>query len=87
MAEFDEQAPTADAAKTGETSSVNEQAGEASNPAGFEPAPHTESQPAAPEAGDATKPSSPAPDAATAEEPTAESNPATDQATASAASA
>ena len=88
LAEFDEQAPSTDVAKTGETSTVNVEAGEASNPAGSESAPQTESQPAAPEASDVAKPASPAPTAATTEEPTATTEviPATDPATATAAS-
>ena len=86
MAEFDEQAPSIDAAKTSETSTVNAKAGKASNLAGSESAPHTESKPAAPEASDVTKPSSPAPAAAPIEEPIAESNPATDPATENVAS-
>ena len=70
LAEFDEQAPTADAAKTGasadpakmgETSLVNEEAGEASNPAGSESTPPTESQSAAPEADVNARPPSPIP--------------------------
>ena len=99
MAEFDEQAPTvdtaktgasSDVAKTGETSSVNEQAGEASNPAGSESAPQTESQTAIPEASDIAKPLSPTPAAAPTEEAHAEEAhtepaPETDSATADAA--
>ena len=49
LAEFGEQAPSIDAAKIGETSSVNAEAGATSDPAGSEPAPHTESQPDASE--------------------------------------
>ena len=71
-------AVSADPAKTGEASSVNDQAGEASNPAGSELTPQTESQTAAPEANVIAKPSSPTPAAtptaeAQTEEPQAES--------------
>ena len=105
LAEFDEQAPTTDTAKTGassdpaktgETSSRNEQAGEASDPAGSESMPQTESQMATPEASDIAKPPSPTPAAAPteeahaeethAEETHAESTPDIDPATANVAS-
>ena len=81
LAEFDEQAPTANAAKTGasadpaktgEASSMNEEAGEASNPAGSEFTPQAESQTAAPEADVIAKPPSPTPAATPTEEARAE---------------
>ena len=65
LAEFDEQAPSSDAMKTGETSSAKAKAGETLDPAGSESTPHPESQPAAPEASDVAKPASPAPTATT----------------------
>ena len=87
LAEFDEQAPTSDAAKTGETSSAKADAAKTSDPAGSGSAPHTESSPSAPEADEAAKPASPAPTPAITEEPTPDATPAVDSATADAASA
>ena len=70
LAEFDEQANSSDAAKTGATaasakagkvSSSNVKAGEAWNPAGSESVPQTESQSAMPEADVIVTPPSPTP--------------------------
>ena len=99
LAEFDEQA-TSDAAKTGDAANpakagkaslVNVQAGEASNPAGSESVPQTESQSTAPEADILVTPPSPAPPATSTNEAQAgeiqtESNAAPTSGTADAAS-
>ena len=80
-----------DSAKAGNVSFSKVQAGEASNPAGSESAPHIEPQAAAPEADVAATPPSPTPAApptieAQAEEAQTESNAAPTSDTADAAS-
>ena len=86
LAEFDEQAPSSDAAKTGETSSAKTIAAQTSDPAGSGSAPDAESNPAAPAANEAAKPASPAPTPLTSEEPTPDATPAVNLATTDAAS-